>query len=374
MRPFSLTTALLAGLSLLVSNAAAQTWTDCNPLERTDCPNMPALSTNMTFNLTEGKLFSRDLWNTTNGKIRDSDEGALFKIGGRGDSPTIQSKFYIFFGTVQVVMRAARGRGVISSIVLQSEDLDEIDWEFKGGDEEHVHTNYFGKGDSENFDRGEHHEVESPMDSFHNYTVNWNQDVLEWWINNKKVRTLKYSEASNGTRYPQTPVTVRLGIWVGGDPEVGNTNGTVEWAGGLTDYNEAPFTMTVASVYARDAHQAKEYRWGDKTGSWESIELIQGKSIVVDYQETPHGVKNRWNALPQAAQIGIICGTSGGALTILAFIAFCCIKQRRAGRREYAAAMAIQQREALEDAEHKRRMAADEGYSWAKQNESYRRI
>jgi len=46
----------------------------------------------------------------------------------RGDAPTIQTDFYILFGYVEVKMRASSGTGVVSSIVLESDDLDEVDW------------------------------------------------------------------------------------------------------------------------------------------------------------------------------------------------------------------------------------------------------
>lgn len=40
----------------------------------------------------------------------------------------MQSNFYIFFGVVSTVMKAAPGQGIISSIVMESDDLDEVDW------------------------------------------------------------------------------------------------------------------------------------------------------------------------------------------------------------------------------------------------------
>jgi hypothetical protein len=42
-------------------------------------------------------------------------------------------------------MTAAKGQGIISSVVLQSQDLDEVDWEWIGGQEGKVQANYFGK-------------------------------------------------------------------------------------------------------------------------------------------------------------------------------------------------------------------------------------
>lgn len=48
------------------------------------------------------------------------------------DAPTLNSNDYIFFGHVDVVMKAAAGQGIVSSFVLESDDLDEVDWEWLG--------------------------------------------------------------------------------------------------------------------------------------------------------------------------------------------------------------------------------------------------
>jgi hypothetical protein len=42
-------------------------------------------------------------------------------------------------------MKAAPGVGIVSSIVLQSDNLDEVDWEWIGGVDSRVQQNYFGK-------------------------------------------------------------------------------------------------------------------------------------------------------------------------------------------------------------------------------------
>lgn len=44
------------------------------------------------------------------------------------DAPTMQTDFYFFFGLVEVTMKAASGTGIVSSIVMESDDLDEFDW------------------------------------------------------------------------------------------------------------------------------------------------------------------------------------------------------------------------------------------------------
>ena len=121
----------VALLSAILVPAAAQTWTSCNPLNRTDCPADLALEMNHTYDITQSSAGST--WNTTAGNVQYSSEsGAAFTVANRGDAPTIQTKFYIFFGEVEVWMKAATGQGIISSIVLESDDLDEVDWEFTG--------------------------------------------------------------------------------------------------------------------------------------------------------------------------------------------------------------------------------------------------
>jgi beta-glucanase (GH16 family) len=104
--------------------------------------------------------------------------------------------------------------------------------------------------------------------------VHWTKDAIDWYVNDKQIRTLKYGDALGGKNFPQTPMNIRLGIWAGGDPD-NNSNGTVEWAGGVTDFHKGPFTMRVASVYAQDFSSGKEYVYGDKTGDYQSIKVVE---------------------------------------------------------------------------------------------------
>jgi hypothetical protein len=196
----------------LIHQATAQTWTLCNPLNTT-CPPNVALGSNATFDFTTTSADSK-IWNTTAGSVKYGTAGAEFTINERGDSPTIQSNFYYMFGVLSVVMQAAPGVGVISSVVMESDDLDEVDWEFMGGNTTHVETNYFGKGNTTSYDRAIYYPLDpSPLDHYHNYTTHWTAEKLEWWIDGKLVRTLKYEDANGGHNYPQTPMNVRLGTY-----------------------------------------------------------------------------------------------------------------------------------------------------------------
>ena len=249
----------------------AQTYTSCQPLNST-CPADPALGLSHVFNFTAESAGST--WRTTSGSIPFSaPNGAAYTITARGDAPTMQSNFYIFFGEVSVVLRAATGQGVISSIVLQSDDLDEVDWEFTGTNTTHGETNYYGKGNvTAAATRAFWHPVSSPQEEFHNYTTRWTKERIEWFIDGVKVRTLEYQDANGGKSFPQSPMNVRLGIWAGGDKD--NDKYTIEWAGGETDYEAGPYTMYVQNVRVADFSSGKEYKYGDRTGSWESIEIV----------------------------------------------------------------------------------------------------
>lgn len=267
----------------LLHISLAQTWTSCNPLNGTNCPSDAALGTNATFNFATEPA-DPVIWNTTAGPMSYGGKGAEFTINDSGESPTIQSTFYIFFGQVSVIMQAANGTGIISSIVLESDDLDEVDWEFMGGNTTHVETNFFGKGNTTGYDRAIYYPMAdyasdngngtAPQDGWHNYTTIWTAQQLEWWIDGKLARTLPYDDplALGGKNYPQTPCTVRLGIWAGGDAAK-EPAGTVEWAGGDTNFKEAPFTMFVQQVYAQDYSTGAEYTYGDTSGDWQSIKI-----------------------------------------------------------------------------------------------------
>jgi beta-glucanase (GH16 family) len=150
----------------------------------------------------------------TAGPMTYGPGGAQFTVAQRGQSPTIQSNFYIFFGTVSVFMRASTGQGIISSIVLESDDLDEVDWEIMGGNTTHVETNYFGKGNTNTtYQRAFYYPVSpSPQSDYHNYTTLWTAEKLEWYIDGNLVRTLLYADAGGGDNFPQTPMNIRLGL------------------------------------------------------------------------------------------------------------------------------------------------------------------
>ncbi|KAJ5725124.1 uncharacterized protein N7483_006481 [Penicillium malachiteum] len=256
-----------AAAALAVAQASAQTYTTCNPLDGTCPADKGTTESNLSFDFTQ----SLDDWTTTAGTVNTGSNGAEFTINKQGDAPTIETDFYIFFGDVSVTMKAAPGTGIVSSIVFESDDLDEIDWEALGGDSTQIETNYFGKGDTSTYNRDTWPAVSDPQNTWHTYKVSWQKDAIIWYIDGVSVRTLEYADASSGTRFPQTPMRVRIGIWAGGDPT--NGEGTIEWAGGETDYADVPFTMYVKSVEITNSNPAESYTYTDTSGSYDSISL-----------------------------------------------------------------------------------------------------
>ncbi|KKK26818.1 hypothetical protein ARAM_007641 [Aspergillus rambellii] len=257
------------GLLSCLTVVAAQTYTDCNPLSKT-CPADTALGRSASYDFTQGA--SSDFSEV--GSPTYGSDGAAFTVAKQGDAPLIQSKWYIMFGHVEYVIKAAPGTGIVSSAVLQSDDLDEIDWEWLGGNDRYVQTNYFGKGNTASFNRGATHDNPGNHDSFHTYSVDWTSEQIVWQIDGTTVRVLTPSTAESN-QYPQTPMMVKVGVWAGGDPD--NAQGTIQWAGGVTDYSAGPYTMHLKSLKVTDYSTGNSYEYSNESGSWESIKSNGGE-------------------------------------------------------------------------------------------------
>lgn len=135
--------------------------------------------------------------------------GANFTFGKRRDAPYIWTRFYVLFGRIEFVLKAAPGAGIITGAVMMSDDLDEIDWEWSGNNfaqsKGQVQTNFFGKGIAGSYSRGTAPPVDSPQDQFHTYALDWTPEALTWSIDGKNVRTLSNNHQTSGeSQYPQT--------------------------------------------------------------------------------------------------------------------------------------------------------------------------
>lgn len=256
----TLSTLLLAALA-----AAA-----CDPLTSTSCDPDTALAGSFkeTF-LSQSKYFTE----VNSDGLSYSSDGVKFELAKRFDNPSIKSNFYIMFGKVEVVMQAAAGTGIVSSFYLQSDDLDEIDIEMVGGDTTQFQSNFFSKGDTTTYTRGEYHTASSSVvDNYHTYTIEMTEDSVTWALDGTVVRTLL---PDNGQGFPQSPMYIMAGVWAGGDSS--NAAGTIEWAGGSVDYSQAPFDMYIKSLIVVDYSTGSEYEYSDTSGDWTSIKAVDGE-------------------------------------------------------------------------------------------------
>ncbi|KAK2626838.1 hypothetical protein QTJ16_004013 [Diplocarpon rosae] len=259
--------AVLAGLNMV----NGQTFSDCNPIKGDKCDPKAGLGTTITTDFTQ----KSDDWREADGtSLKYGSNGAEFTISKKTDAPTIAFDKYIFFGKVSVTMRSSPGQGTVSSFILESDVLDEIDWEWLGSDDNNVQSNFFGKGNTTTYDRGGFHSVSKPIETFTTYSIDWTKDAIKWYVGDTLVRTVAYNDPKTlgGSNYPQTPMRVKMGSWIGClDPSDPKTQGTCEWAGGAIDLTKGPYTMYVKSVTIQDYGCGGLYSYSDASGSYQSI-------------------------------------------------------------------------------------------------------
>ena len=296
----------------------------CNPLT-SSCPPALALGS-PTYSIDFSQQTSLPPnWTVANYEsVTYGPNGAEFTFAKRYDAPYLWTNFHILFGRVETVVQAAPGTGMISSSVLISDDLDEIDWEWSGNNfgtsTGKVQTNYYGKGITGNYDRGTQPSVSSPETTFHTYTVDWTPTTLTWSVDGSVLRTMQNTNANSGAyQYPQTPMRIQLGLWDGGDADT--AGGTVWWAGGYTNISQAPFTMYVKSVKITTPNPCSgSWQYRDTSGSAASIKCLSsgpsspGSSVTgISISSTPAGSsspsKSSSSAIP--ATYTVISGDIG---------------------------------------------------------------
>lgn len=203
----------------LTRTVTSQTWTTCNPLSAT-CNADKALSRAIDVDFTKG---ASDEFTITGGTPSYQSDGIHLSVAQQGNAPTLTSKWFMMFGRIEIKMKSAPGQGIVSSLVLQSSDLDEIDFEWVGADSNKVQSNYFGKGKTVTYDRGAFHSNPNNHD-WHTYAIDFTAEQILWQVDGATVRVLTPGTAQTN-QYPQTPMQLKFGNWAGGDPS--NTAGTI---------------------------------------------------------------------------------------------------------------------------------------------------
>ena len=168
-----------------------------------------------------------------------SDGGMTLKISDRPSehnpysAAEYQRRGLYGHGRYEVVMRAAKGSGIVSAFFTHTGDYfgdphDEIDIEFLGKDTTRIHLNYFNNG---KFTKPVI--LDLPYDAaeeFHLYAFEWTAETIRWFIDNELVREVS---PPSTPRPPTTSSRIIMDIWSGspaqydwhGKPEIGS--GTV---------------------------------------------------------------------------------------------------------------------------------------------------
>lgn len=246
----------------------------CNPLLDSNCEGLnEALASTISESFRDYSDYF-DVF-SENGKTSYTKSGLKLTIAERYDNPSIKSNFYIFFGKVEVTVKTAKGQGIVSSVFLQSDDLDEIDLEWIGGDPYTLQTNYFVRGNTSDYSRSGYHSMDNTQSQYHTYTIDWTLDSLKFSIDGTEVRNIQRKHTAKDYGYPETPMLIYVGAWVGGDKD--NEKGTIEWAGGVTNYQEAPYIMKVEKIVVTDYSSGKFYQYVGNKGDWKSVKSVGGE-------------------------------------------------------------------------------------------------
>lgn len=193
-------------------------------------------------------------WTLDKGNIINTNtsggELALLLTESNGGT-RLSSTRYVHYGTITARLKTGRWGGVVTAFISMSDIKDEIDWEFPGNQTTEGQTNYFWQGVvTTPTHGGVAGNLSDTFSNYHDYTIDWKPDQLNWLVDGNVVRTLKQSDTvdSNGvSNYPNTPSRIQLSIWPAGIN--GTAPGTVQWAGGMIDWSN-PDYQSAGHFYA----------------------------------------------------------------------------------------------------------------------------
>ncbi|BFZ64922.1 transglycosylase [Saitoella coloradoensis] len=315
------TSAISLASALLLLSApftSAQTTSSCNPTQGDICPAVDAFPTSTTVydwtGLSGSDVPGNWTFNGSGELSYDAAKGMGLTIAKRFDAPVLESNLWIWYGNVKATIKPAAGTGIVSSFILLSDVLDEIDWEWCGGDDYHSQSNFFWQADtSTGWTRGGLHDVGNSVSEYHTFEIDWTPERIEWIVDGTVYRTLTSASCTvdDTVEFPQTPSQIKIGNWAGGDPD--NAEGTIEWAGGETDYTDAPFTMYVKDITVVDYSSARTFSYSGTSGMAESI-LIDGEETSAMGGEAVSAAHATTTARA-AATTGGSTTTSGGLVT-----------------------------------------------------------
>ncbi|KAK9388373.1 concanavalin A-like lectin/glucanase domain-containing protein [Lipomyces mesembrius] len=228
----------------------------------------------------------------------ESNGDLLVTMPNQSVGTVVASSTYVWYGKVDVVMKSSRGQGVVTAFILFSDVQDEIDYEFVGADLGTVQTNFYYQGVLDWFN-SENISLSDTFANWHTYTVDWQEDYIQWSVDGQVGRTLYKNNTLNSTSgeysFPQTPSRVQLSLWPGG--LASNAPGTIAWAGGEINWDSADIQQygydyaIVKSVNVQCysppsfANQSgKSYRYVNRNGTQESVIITNDDTVLASFE------------------------------------------------------------------------------------------
>ncbi|KAF7189017.1 putative glycosidase crf2 [Pseudocercospora fuligena] len=223
---------------------------------------------------------SKANWVSSGTPVAYNGDSLLLTMAQSTVGTLLSSTHYVWYGKVCATMTTSQGKGVVTAFILMSDMKDEIDFEFVGDDVQHAQSNYYYQGitDYHNMDSLD---ASDTRQNVHEYCIDWKPDTTTWSIDGNSMRTLNkddtWNSSTNSYHYPQTPARVQLSLWPAGLSS--NGEGTIEWAGGLVDW-DSPYMqngyyyamVNDVSVECYDPPSGFSNNFGDKSYYYTSIE------------------------------------------------------------------------------------------------------
>lgn len=195
------------------------------------------------------------------------------------------------YGKSSVRLKTGRSRGVITSVVIMSAVGDEIDFEFLGSKLNRVQSNYYYRGELV-YNKMLEVQISSDTNAnYHDYEIDWTENRIHWIVDGVIVRTLYKEDTWDPKlrifKYPQTPMRLEVALWPGGLET--NHPGTIDWAGGLIDWENSPDMLETGSFTAHvDSMTVVPYTNRYITAIDRCLQ--QEENIAYDYISKPGGV------------------------------------------------------------------------------------
>lgn len=164
--------------------------------------------------------------------------------------------------------------------------------------------------------------------NFHDYEIRWTPDSITWLVDGQvgrvKNRKDTWNSTSNQWSYPQTPARVQLSIWPGG--LASNGKGTIDWAGGLIDWNSADIqrdgyyyaqfqSVTVECYNATSApgtNKGKSYTYNNAAGTNDTVVDGNKPTILKSLLGTGTNMNQDLPAGSQASSVATVPGNGNG--------------------------------------------------------------